>query len=382
MTAEEELTLAKFSPGIVKYVEALMREGRVGICSGALRVHDIHTGCTSMVVGPCADRFKVAIPFAGHSVDWEIIFNNSFPHDPPDFIFGSDERNFFPNVDNLKHLVDWDPSDPNALLLVLQDLLSEYKTLQHSLIDQHSRLQFEYSSLVEGGFRKEDIEVHVSRRGENKYGPVNFLIKLNVDFSGIPAYLTKDNPGEDSAVLLVSFPNPEGGKGSPQLFLSPRVERALGGAMNLRIPGFPNGACLIDYVPNVQELLTNKVNQIVQSYDKRREYMSAFLSHFGGSLIEQDSEGFSSISFLFEWHDFFYVLTVNLSLVFPQEQPIFVFSSVYHENSLREPFHKEVRDYPYSPRWSAQEMASRARAFILDHIGSFQISSVREGLFK
>jgi hypothetical protein len=78
---------------------------------------------------------------------------------------------------------------------------------------------------------------------QNKYGPVNFLIKLNVDFSGIPPYLTKvssplvsplvwvslhdfqDNPGEDSAVLLVSFQNPEGGKVAPQLFLSPRVER-------------------------------------------------------------------------------------------------------------------------------------------------------------
>lgn len=36
---------------------------------------------------------------------------------------------------------------------------------------------------------------------------------------------------------------------------------ALGGSISLRIPAFPNGGCLIDYVPSVLELLRNKVSR-------------------------------------------------------------------------------------------------------------------------
>lgn len=35
---------------------------------------------------------------------------------------------------------------------------------------------------------------------------------------------------------------------------------ALGGSSALHIPAFPSGGCLIDYVPQVCQLLTNKVN--------------------------------------------------------------------------------------------------------------------------
>lgn len=34
---------------------------------------------------------------------------------------------------------------------------------------------------------------------------------------------------------------------------------ALGGPSALHIPAFPSGGCLIDYVPQVCQLLTNKV---------------------------------------------------------------------------------------------------------------------------
>lgn len=34
---------------------------------------------------------------------------------------------------------------------------------------------------------------------------------------------------------------------------------ALGGSSALHIPAFPGGGCLIDYVPQVCQLLTNKV---------------------------------------------------------------------------------------------------------------------------
>ncbi len=38
-------------------------------------------------------------------------------------------------------------------------------------------------------------------------------------------FIFQDNPGEDRAVLLVTFHTPDGTKVTPQLFLSPRVEQ-------------------------------------------------------------------------------------------------------------------------------------------------------------
>lgn len=35
----------------------------------------------------------------------------------------------------------------------------------------------------------------------------------------------QDNPGENSAVLLILFPSPDSSRVTPQLYLSPRVEQ-------------------------------------------------------------------------------------------------------------------------------------------------------------
>ena len=42
----------------------------------------------------------VSVLFAG-----EVLFSCSYPEDPPDFIFGSEDADFFPNIVNIK--VSW-----------------------------------------------------------------------------------------------------------------------------------------------------------------------------------------------------------------------------------------------------------------------------------
>ena len=32
----------------------------------------------------------------------EVLFNCNYPEDPPDFIFGSEDVDFFPNIENIK----------------------------------------------------------------------------------------------------------------------------------------------------------------------------------------------------------------------------------------------------------------------------------------
>lgn len=372
----EILTL--LSPNISHFVIYLIREGSVGICKGQVKLTDFNSSCPTVTVadsqGKC-DRFKVLMPYAGQTVTWEVLFNCNYPEDPPDFIFGSEDADFFPNIDNIKSLINWDYKEPNSLLRVIEELLQEYRLHQERLVSESQRLQFEYNSLInDTDIESEAVEIHVSR-SENRIGPIHFLIKLPVDFARIPSFIIKLNPGEDSAILLVSFNSAEGNRITPQLYLSPRVEKALGGAANLRIPGFPSGTCLSEYVPDVTQLLKTKVDQIVQCFEKRKEYISAFLSLYGRSVLEYDSETFTKISFLFEWNDFFFIIFIDLPSFFPKTQPVLTFQSIYHENKGK-PYYEMFQDYPYSPRWSGLEMAERTKSFILDQIRLFQKGSV------
>ncbi|XP_048737689.1 BRISC and BRCA1-A complex member 2-like [Ostrea edulis] len=366
----------QISPQFNRIVESMIVDGKFGVCNGIIRINDVKSGSSTLRKGPCGDRFKVNIPYAGQTLTWEVIMDNSCPEEPPDFIF--EDSDFCPNVADIKSLLKWDIRNPHCLTEVVTELLDHYKAFHERLLEAHSRLQFEYTSLLDQTELSRDLIEVYSERSEKRIGPINFLIKLPVDFSDIPPYISKDNPGDNSAVLLIAFPSPDSSRVTPQLYLSPRVEHAFGGSSNLRIPAFPSGGCLLDYVPNVYKLLQNKVEKTVQMYDRKKDIIAAFLSQFGRSLLEFDAEGFREISFLFEWNDFFFILYVELSQSFPQEAPVLTFQSIYHE-SKDKPY-TEIHDgYPYSPRWSSTEMVSRIKTYILDNIQTFQKQSVMSG---
>ncbi|XP_033646697.1 BRISC and BRCA1-A complex member 2-like [Asterias rubens] len=360
-------------PQVGKYVGALLRENNVGVCGGPLHVLEPKTGRHTITQRHCCDRFKIQIPFAGNTLIWQVMLDSMHPSEPPDFIFNSHDFGFMPDIEDIKSLVNWDAGAENSLSLVINELLVAYKDHQRSLLND--RLQFEYTSLLETG-KFTTIEVHHSRKTPRGPLTVNFLIRLPVDFSNIPEFITKDNPGEDAAILLVSFQNQEATKVSPQLYLSPRVEHALGGAASLRIPVFQNGGCLMDYVPNVFQLLENMVDQIVKGFQKRKEYIAAFLSHYGRAVLEYDAETYNKISLLFDWEDFYFILHINIPTFFPRDQPHFELQSVYHMTTYSKPIIATIKDYPYSPRWSGNEMAERAKVYLEQYMPEFKRSSM------
>ncbi|KAG9336832.1 hypothetical protein JZ751_003180 [Albula glossodonta] len=63
---------------------------------------------------------------------------------------------------------------------------------------------------------------------------------------------------EQGWMFLFRVPGTEGGGVVPVAPLFPLPCHALGGSSALHIPAFPSGGCLIDYVPQVCQLLTNK----------------------------------------------------------------------------------------------------------------------------
>ncbi len=91
--------------------------------------------------------------------------------------------------------------------------------------------------------------------------------------------------------------------------LCPTFSRMLGGSHQIRLPswGGERTSHIIDYVDVVQRILQEKVQSIVQSYIMRKECVAAFLSVFGQSVLEYDTEDFKMMSYLFELQGFSFI---------------------------------------------------------------------------
>ncbi|GLG94745.1 BRCA1-A complex subunit BRE [Gryllus bimaculatus] len=386
-----EQIVSSFHPNIQPFVKELLVNGNVdmditGIGGGNLKIAEVQSGRPTIETSGSGDRFKLSIPFAGQFISWEIIFNSYRKNYPPDFTFNDETFLSDPDVDILeKHLpslANWNSQDPKALYYVISELLVLYRKHQVNLLDEldYSRIQFEYLSLVrQAQVSEDDVEVLVGNRNKSRFlcGAVNFLIRLKVDFSGLPPVLSTENPGENVAILLVTFHSPEGSRITPQLHLSPGVEKALGGAGTLQLPPFPpDGSCLMDYVPIVVDQLQERVANVTQCYEKKKEYLAALFYHLEKSILEYDGVTFSHASFMLERRDFYFLLHVTLPLYFPKEKPTFQFQSVYHAR-YGNPYQTRCDDYPFSPRWDISEMVERACQFITEYAEIFQKNSIQ-----
>ncbi|KFM61137.1 BRCA1-A complex subunit BRE, partial [Stegodyphus mimosarum] len=362
-----------FAPHIQTQLEEIIKRGKIGICPGPLKILNPMSSCPVWAQGSGYDRFKLVIPYGGHSVDWDVIFQAGAPESPPDFIFVD---TFFVDLTDVKSLINYNSSKSDALLTVLKELLHHYQKYQAAHLQKYSRVQFEYSTLTQQtNIKDEDIEVYV---GEDKDGPINFLIRLGVTFSGIPPVFRNES-GDDTALLLVTFNDPEGTKITPKLCLPPKIEHALGSPLTWRIPAFSSDGCLMDYVPFVQESLQKRVEIVAYNFEKRMEYLFAFLEHFEGCFIEYDRDLASKATFLLEQNDFYFLFQVDLPLNFPMNKPSFTFRSIYH-SSFEKPFSTTVINYPYNQGWCAETMLEKAIEFVQEYALVFQQNSVQNGL--
>uniref|UniRef100_A0A3Q3GCD6 BRISC and BRCA1-A complex member 2 n=1 Tax=Labrus bergylta TaxID=56723 RepID=A0A3Q3GCD6_9LABR len=321
-----EVALHRISPELRPLLCSVVRNGRVGLDStNCLRVTDLKTGCTTLTPGPSCDRFKLHIPYAGETLKWDIIFNAQYPELPPDFIFGEDAE-FLPEPSELPHLVQWDAGNPECLLQLVKELIQQYHDYQCQRLRESSRLLFEYGSLLEDPNYGRNMEIYAGRKNSwTGEFSARFLLKLPVDFSNIPVYLLKDtalDPGEDVALLSVSFEDAEATQVFPKLYLSPSIEQG---------------------------------------------------------VVEYDAEGFTKLTLLLMWKDFCFLVHVDLPLYFPRDQPTLTFQSVYHFTNSGQLYSQVQKSYPYSPRWDGNEMAKRAKAYFKTFIPQFQEGAFANG---
>uniref|UniRef100_A0A8C1S444 BRISC and BRCA1-A complex member 2 n=1 Tax=Cyprinus carpio TaxID=7962 RepID=A0A8C1S444_CYPCA len=321
-----EVALSRISPELRPLLCSVVRNGRVGLdSSSCLRITDLKSGCTSLMPGPCCDRFKLHIPYAGETLKWDIIFNAKDPELPPDFIFGED-ADFLPEPSELPHLVSWDAGKPECLLQLVKELLQQYHQYQCQRLRDSSRLLFEYGSLLEDPNYGRSMEIYAGRKNSwTGEFSARFLLRLPVDFSNIPVYLLKDtalDPGEDVALLSVSFEDAEATQVFPKLYLSPSIEQG---------------------------------------------------------VVEYDAVGFTKLTLLLMWKDFCFLVHVDLPLYFPRDQPTLTFQSIYHFTSSGQLYSQVQKSYPYSPRWDGNEMAKRAKAYFKSFIPQFQEGAFATG---
>lgn len=102
----------------------------------------------------------------------------------------------------------------------------------------------------------EDIEVMLLPLGA-KPTEARFLIRISMDFSRLPPRVNQSQ--NEEAMLIITFYGPDWNRIVPQLYLSKTLEEIFGGLDSLHIPPFPPNKYLMDYVPEMKNVIEEKV---------------------------------------------------------------------------------------------------------------------------
>ncbi|KAJ2938218.1 hypothetical protein O0L34_g17554 [Tuta absoluta] len=334
MTVDTFGIISDIAPVFRPYVQNVYEDLKLGLCKSKVDIERI-AGSSEAV----ESQFRLVLPYCSKKLKWEVIFDATAPWFAPDFRF--DDDSFINNIDEefleqkLPSLSKWNENDPKALTDVISELINLYKSHQIQKLnkDDSSRASFEYSALLSDAITPEDIEVWVGGH------VVEFLIKLNVDTSRLPELHTdgiEQNPGIDSALLLVRYPNST----NAELILSPLLTKSLG---NITLPTMHQSAVLMDYVPMVTEMLNNKIKDLLDNEKLKRELLAQLIVKYEGAVLEHDA---NSAAFLFEMNDFHWILQIDIGVKFPDKPPILTLRSVYH-SSKGKPKFKVLPSCPY-----------------------------------
>ncbi|ROT80300.1 BRCA1-A complex subunit BRE [Penaeus vannamei] len=165
----------------------------------------------------------------------------------------------------------WNSLEDDIIAQLLHQLLQLYKRYQLEKLENDDVLQFVYESLLKTlSIGEGDIEVSVGNQG-SQYS--SLLVRLPLSLQDVPPVLVDANTGPATSLLHVTFQGTEG-VFVPKLHLSPRIESLIGGASTLALPAVPPGACLMDYVERILQLLEQRVRKAVLSFEMRKQFVA------------------------------------------------------------------------------------------------------------
>ncbi|KAB0800437.1 hypothetical protein PPYR_06177 [Photinus pyralis] len=373
--------LPAFSPIIREIIRNTLTDLDFGISGQPLR---INAGSTKMspneYMEKYIDSFKLEIPYAGKTLEWEVIFQEEDFAYAPDFNFINDSFLSDPDVnvinDHVPSLSKWNVADNKCFNRVIREFLVLYKELQLLKFQTetcYSRLSSEYDDLLKNSsLSNTDVELYIDTAGA-----VHILMPILVDFTCIPPYVQEQkgsgeclNPHKDIAKLKISFSKPEYSKIQSTLQLTPRLEQVIGSATNLRIPVYKKDTTLSAYVTEITKLLKNRVTFLADHYRMKNDFITTLIAECGLNIVEYDNILFSKATLLFNVNEVYALVIICLGDKFPQEKPKLTLNSIYYLKNDK-PYSQILDAYPYSPRWKCDEIIKRLLIYLQEQIPKF-----------
>jgi len=285
----------------------------------------------------------------------EVIYCQQAPQCPPDIVFPDEDEPFL-KLHQIISLVKWVPENPNALLDVLLEILELYKSQQCRLISSfpNDKIRTEYVTFIES---QEGAEVCVQSSVESTR--IFCTIPIPVSITGVvDRGRMLDGSGVVTLFLKYTLSNTMGHVTPEVSWILPPQLEALYMDKPPKIPVLNAQTLLVEYVPQVVTALTSPL----ESLTSRKQLFLAF--HVLGSPLEWDNS-YTKFSWMFydERQEFGTVVIINIPENFPTEKPILTLVSLttFYANK---PLSRAFRDYPYSPRWPATELANRILTFL------------------
>lgn len=285
----------------------------------------------------------IKIPYAGKRLSWQLIFSPEHWRFACDFDF-NDELflDYLTNEmlkENVPSLVNWSLKSRETLTTTLNELLVLYKKFHIEKLKKdniYSRFYNEYEQLMENGTTVEEIEIFVEKNS------VNFLISVNIDCSNLPEYVqplyeetinyfeiilhcfcfsgNKNyeeyvNPGLDYVHIAISFRKLDGNDYNSSVELSPHLKQVFEAEyfFNRKFSVVPyKGTTISKYIEQVQKFFKEKIIDITERYELKKEYVLFLVAVYAENLIEYDSITYSSCSFLYDHDNFECIIRVNV----------------------------------------------------------------------
>lgn len=325
-----------------------------------------------------ADRFSLLVPCCLDHVKWDIVFNCEYPLLPPDIIFSEDDDKFQPVMltdDNQASshgawnlLRDWSLKDPSKLLRLVVELRNLYLQFQRRLVDEvdDPRLRFEIGTISD----IQGLEMCLVKLADKSH-EVKFAVPL------LPLDVGQFVRGRHQAIiyLQVVFPVRKGQSSSPMVpqlkLVAPLLVKEVFDVDDVKLPVWPDGMCLAEYIPTLKDTLKRQVSEAFASVTSRKSFIECLYVPFGRPL-EADTIFCRRVSVLASSGIFAFLVHISLATQFPKQQPALTFQSCQHFDTMGKPITRSYKDYPWSPRWDIHQMIQRIYDFVADECNVFK----------
>jgi hypothetical protein len=295
----------------------------------------------------------LSIPYCNKTLRWELLYDSSTDF-PPDFIFDPGNENFV-QLDQVKSIKTWNLEDVKALSEIVKELLLKFKEFNFNLIRRYpsERFQFELSTIqsIPG------IEFLLTA-GETS-SEVQCLIPFSFEEADISEALQKE-----PVKLSITF--------YPDINRIPTARLLVGSGslwegLQMKIPSWTTDTCTMTYIPDVKALLKPHFD----SWFLRKKLVKALVDVFGRPL-EFDAYSFQKVAFVFDDQTLPMLLFFSVPSTFPTKQPVVTLQSTLGLSKLDRPLQKVYDAYPYSPRWTMDELSRRIKDWLIDAIPEFK----------